>query len=326
MTLWTFFHHPQKTQFRAIGVPGQDLPEPRVGKRFAAHLIYGVTGSGKTEVYLQAIQRCLDLGKSAILLVPEIALTSQTIERFRSRFGMKLAILHHRRSLGERTAAWESLRSGMVKVTIGARSAIFSPSKNVGLIIIDEEHDGSYKQCEEMPAYHARDVAVMRAKLENAVVIFGSATPAIESYYNAINGKYQLSTLLRGPQRAQMPQVRIVDMKKAMDKAGGFTHFSEELLNAVKDRVAKGEQTLLLLEPPRLSPHADLRRLPPYRQMPPLRPVFDLPPRRERSALPSMQLSDAALKDMPRLPNVFPNGVPRLWHRTRRTKPPCGFS
>lgn len=215
--------------------------------RFAAHLIHGVTGSGKTEIYLQAIQYTLDLGKSALLLVPEIALTSQTIERFRARFGLKLAILHHRRSLGERTAAWESLRSGEVKVAIGARSAIFSPAQNVGLIIIDEEHDSSYKQSEEMPTYHARDVAVMRAKIENAVVVLGSATPSLESYYNAQIGKYILSNLTTRATAALLPTVRIIDMKTAMERSGGFTHFSQELLDAIKDRTAKGEQTLLLL-------------------------------------------------------------------------------
>jgi primosomal protein N' (replication factor Y) len=214
---------------------------------FAAHLIHGVTGSGKTEIYLQAIQHTLDLGRSAILLVPEIALTSQTIERFRARFGLKLAILHHRRSFGERTEAWESLRSGKVKIAIGARSAVFSPAQNVGLMIIDEEHDGSYKQTEEMPTYHARDVAVMRAKMENAVVVLGSATPSLESFYNAQTGKYILSSLRSRPTAAPMPKVQIVDMKKAMDKAGCFTHFSQELLDAIKDRTSKGEQTLLLL-------------------------------------------------------------------------------
>jgi len=214
---------------------------------FAAHLIHGITGSGKTEIYLQAIKHSLDLGKSALLLVPEIALTSQTIERFRARFGLKLAVLHHRRSLGERTAAWESLRSGAVVAAIGARSAIFSPARHLGLIIIDEEHDSSYKQTEEMPTYHARDVAVMRAKIENAVVLLGSATPSLESYYNAEIGKYQLSTLKNRATSAQLPKVRIIDMKIARDRVGGFTHFAPELLDAIRERCDKGEQTLLLL-------------------------------------------------------------------------------
>lgn len=214
---------------------------------FQTHLLYGVTGSGKTEVYLQAIQHALSLGKSALLLVPEIALTSQTIERFRARFGLKLAILHHRKSLGERSAAWESLKSGEVKIAIGARSAIFCPAKNLGLIIIDEEHDSSYKQSEEAPTYHARDVAVMRGKLENATVLLGSATPSLDSYANALSGKYRLNILSTRATLASQPGMRIIDMKKALDKAGGFTHFSPELIEGMQERAAKGEQTLLLL-------------------------------------------------------------------------------
>ncbi len=214
---------------------------------FQTHLLFGVTGSGKTEVYLQAIQHALSLGKSALLLVPEIALTSQTIERFRARFGLKLAILHHRKSLGERSAAWESLKSGEVKIAIGARSALFCPAKNLGLIIIDEEHDSSYKQNEEMPTYHARDVAVMRGKLEKATVLLGSATPSLDSYANALAGKYRLGVLSTRATLAAQPTMRIIDMKQALDKAGGFTHFCPELLEGIEERTAKGEQTLLLL-------------------------------------------------------------------------------
>jgi primosomal protein N' (replication factor Y) len=216
-------------------------------KTFAAHLVHGVTGSGKTEIYLQAIQYTLDQGRSAILLVPEIALTSQTIERFRARFGLQLAIFHHRRSPGERTAAWEGLRCGRLKIAIGARSAIFSPAQNLGLIIVDEEHDSSYKQTEEMPTYHARDVSVMRAKIENAAVILGSATPSLESFLNAKTGKYVLSTLHSRATHAPLPQVSIVDMKIAIERTGGFTHFSPGLLDAIQDRCQKGEQILLLL-------------------------------------------------------------------------------
>ena len=219
--------------------------------------------------------------KSAILLVPEIALTSQTIECFRARFGLKLAIFHHRRSLGERTAAWEALRRGEIKIAIGARSAVFSPAQNLGLIIIDEEHDNSYKQTDEMPTYHARDVAVMRAKMENAVVVLGSATPSIESYYNAQSGKYQLSVLQQRATAASLPTMRVIDMKTTFQKAGGFTHFSQELLDGIQERCKKGEQTLLFAEPPRISPHAAVRRMPLYRQMPALRFIIDLSSRSE---------------------------------------------
>ncbi|MCC6127593.1 MAG: primosomal protein N' [Chlamydiae bacterium] len=214
---------------------------------FAAHLIHGVTGSGKTEVYMQAIQRALSQNRSAILLVPEIALTSQTIERLRARFQQKIAVLHHRRSLGERSAAWDLLLKNEAQIVVGARSAIFAPAKNVGLIIIDEEHDSSYKQSDEAPCYQGRDVAVMRAHLEKAVVVLGSATPSLESYTNAKRGKYILSTLQSRATSAKLPNVQIIDMKIACDKAGGFTHFSGELIDAMRRRLETGEQTLLLL-------------------------------------------------------------------------------
>ena len=214
---------------------------------FAAHLIYGVTGSGKTEVYLQAIETALKLGKGTILLVPEVSLTSQTIERFRSRFSDKIAILHHRRSLGERNQAWEKLRQGEVRIAIGARSAIFAPMPNLGLIIVDEEHDSSYKQSDEIPCYHARNVAVMRAHIESATILLGSATPSIESRYNADIGKYQLHLLTSRANDASLPTVRIIDMKQVLDKHKGFTHFSQELLDGIEKRCKQGEQTLLFL-------------------------------------------------------------------------------
>lgn len=216
-------------------------------KSFSTHLIYGVTGSGKTEIYLQAIDWALKQGKSAIMLVPEISLTSQTIERFRARYTEKIAILHHKRSLGERSTAWEDLRSGKCRIAIGARSAIFCPIQNLGLIIVDEEHDSSYKQSDEAPCYQGRDVAVMRGHLEKAVVLLGSATPSLESRYNAQSGKYTLHTLRSRATAATLPRVQIVDMKKAMETAGGFTHFSEELIESIKERLKAGEQTLLFL-------------------------------------------------------------------------------
>lgn len=214
---------------------------------FSAHLIYGVTGSGKTEVYMQAIQKALDLNKSAIMLVPEISLTSQTIERFKARFSEKIAVLHHRRSLGERTQAWEDLKRGSSKLVIGARSALFAPIQNLGLIIVDEEHDGSYKQSDEIPCYHGRDTAVMRASIESCTILLGSATPSIESMYNARVGKYHLHTLKSRATSAPMPSIQIVDMLQTFERNGGFTHFSEELLCKLKNRLENGEQTLLFL-------------------------------------------------------------------------------
>jgi primosomal protein N' (replication factor Y) len=216
-------------------------------KKFASHLIHGVTGSGKTEVYMQAIQATLEQNRSAILLVPEVALTSQTIERLRARFQQKIAVLHHRKSLTERSSSWDLLLKNEAQIVVGARSAIFAPAQNIGLIIVDEEHDSSYKQSDESPCYHGRDVAVMRAHLENAVVILGSATPSLESYTNALKEKYILSKLSSRATAATLPRVQIVDMKTACDKAGGFTHFSEELIEAIRHRIDVGEQSLLFL-------------------------------------------------------------------------------
>lgn len=214
---------------------------------FHTHLIHGVTGSGKTEVYLQAIEHALKLNKSIIMLVPEIALTSQTIERFRCRFSEKIAILHHRLSQGERNDEWHHIRSGKAKIVIGARSAIFSPAMNLGLIIVDEEHEQSYKQNDLAPCYQARDVAIMRAKFNQATVILGSATPSLDSYYNACKGKYHLTVLNNRADQASLPQVTIIDMKKELEKNKGSANFSDALLNGIEKRLERGEQTILFL-------------------------------------------------------------------------------
>lgn len=215
--------------------------------RFEVRLIHGVTGSGKTELYLQAIEHALHLQKGVIFLVPEIALTSQMIERLKSRFQEKIAILHHRLSEGERHDTWHQIRDGKISIVIGARSAIFCPVHHLGLIIVDEEHEGSYKQTDEAPTYHARDVAVMRGKFLQATVLLGSATPSIESYYNAKKGKYQLSVLKHRADKAHLPVVNIVDMKAEFAKAKGFTLFSDALLEAIKKRIQIGEQAILFL-------------------------------------------------------------------------------
>jgi primosomal protein N' (replication factor Y) len=218
-----------------------------LAKRYEGHLLHGVTGSGKTEVYLQAIDCVLKQGRGSLMLVPEIALTPQTIERFRSRFDAPLAVLHHRLSHGERFDEWHRIRRGEAKIVIGARSAVFSPVPDLGLIVVDEEHEHSYKQSESEPCYHARDVAVMRGTLNHCPVILGSATPSAESYHNALTGKYQLSTLRLRADAAAMPTVRIISMQKEFEKAGGFVHFCEPLLAAIKQRHAIGEQTILFL-------------------------------------------------------------------------------
>jgi primosomal protein N' (replication factor Y) len=215
--------------------------------RFEVRLIHGITGSGKTEVYLQAIEYALQLEKRVLFLIPEIALTGQMIEKLKGRFQEKIAILHHRLSQGERHDAWNQMCEGKVFIAIGARSAIFCPLQNLGLIIVDEEHEASYKQNDDVPAYHARDVAVMRGKENQATVLLGSATPSVESYYNAKKGKYQLSILKSRADHAQLPQVTLVDMKEENAKNKGFTLFSDPLIRAIQKRVAIGEQVILFL-------------------------------------------------------------------------------
>lgn len=214
---------------------------------FAPYLLHGVTGSGKTEVYMQLIQKALDNDKSVILLVPEIALTAQTIERLKGRFQTRIAILHYRLSEGERLDAWKNIYSGETKIVVGARSAIFSPVKNLGLIIVDEEQENSYKQSDEMPCYNARDVAIMRAKLCNASIILGSATPSLESYYNASKGKYAFLTLKERAKGATLPKVHIVDMTSDREKGQSHPYFSQLLLSKIGERSLKGEQTILFL-------------------------------------------------------------------------------
>jgi primosomal protein N' (replication factor Y) len=213
---------------------------------FKTYLLHGVTGSGKTEVYLQLIQRALDMEKSVILLVPEIALTVQTIERLKGRLQIPIAILHSRLSHGEKLDAWKSIHSGKIKVVVGARSAIFSPVQNLGLIIVDEEQESSYKSSDEMPCYNGRDVAIMRAKICKAVALLGSATPSLESYHNAEIGKYELLKLTTRPKGSELPKVTIVDMLDERETAD-HPYFSNTLLNKMIERASKGEQTILFL-------------------------------------------------------------------------------
>ena len=214
-------------------------------------LLHGVTGSGKTEVYLQAIARVLEQGKGAIVLVPEISLTPQTVERFKARFNSGplqtlVAVLHSHLSAGERHDEWHKIRQGRARIVIGARSAIFAPVEPLGLIIVDEEHEHSYKQ-EESPRYNARDVAVVRGQMEGAVVVLGSATPSLESFYNVERGKYALLSMPTRADDKKMPIVRIVDMRLEMRKQRGITIFSTQLKEAITRRLEKKEQTILFL-------------------------------------------------------------------------------
>ena len=211
-----------------------------------ASLLYGVTGSGKTEVYLRSIEEILKEDKETIVLVPEIALTPQTTERFRSRFGDLVSVLHSGLSDGERFDEWTKVYEGKVKIVVGARSALFAPFRNLGLIIVDEEHENSYKQ-DEAPRYHARDVAVMRAYKENAFVILGSATPSLESFNNVDKGKYQLLELTKRIDDRVMPKVFTVDMRGQSEIAGSSSIFSRDLVDAVNDRITRGEQTIIFL-------------------------------------------------------------------------------
>ena len=212
-------------------------------------LLHGVTGSGKTEIYLQAIRAALERGRSAIVLVPEISLTPQTVERFKGRFAEAqdaVAVLHSHLSEGERHDEWHKIHSGRARIVIGPRSAVFAPLKNLGLIVVDEEHENTYKQ-EEAPRYHARDVAVVRARIEKCVVVLGSATPSLESYYNAARGKYRLATLTQRIDEKQMPLMRIVDLRQERRKEKAAAILSEKLRAAIADRLEKREQTILFL-------------------------------------------------------------------------------
>jgi len=212
----------------------------------AVILLHGVTGSGKTEVYLQAIDYAIHQGQGAIVLVPEISLTPQTIERFRGRFGDTIAVLHSHLSTGERHDEWHRIHDGKARIVVGARSAVFAPVANLGLIVVDEEHEHTYKQ-EELPRYHARDVAVMRGHFEKCAVLLGSATPALESFANAKNGKYQLVEMMHRVDHRAMPHMRIVDMRQEAERTGRLSVFSRDLVDAVQKRLAKAEQVILFL-------------------------------------------------------------------------------
>jgi primosomal protein N' (replication factor Y) len=212
-------------------------------------ILQGVTGSGKTEIYLRLIESELQAGRSALVLVPEIALTPQTVERFRARFerrGIQLAVLHSKLSAGERHDQWQLIRKGEARVVIGPRSALFAPLHHLGLIVIDEEHEGSYKQ-EEAPRYHARDVAILRGHRQGARVLLGSATPSMESLHNARIHKFCRVLLEGRVDDAVLPVIHLVDMRKAAQPEGGHGLISATLADAVRDRLEKKEQVILFL-------------------------------------------------------------------------------
>jgi len=213
-------------------------------------VLQGITGSGKTEVYLRAIGEVLEAGQTALVLVPEISLTPQTVERFASRFtpqGVEVAVLHTHLSEGERHDEWHSVRDGRARIVIGARGAVFAPLDNLGLIVVDEEHDTSYKQ-DEGPRYHARDLAVVRGRMEPCAVLLGSATPSLESHENCRKHKYDLLELSHRHDGCVLPVFRVVDMRlRSKDGERNDQFISPKLATAIESRLAKGEQTILFL-------------------------------------------------------------------------------
>jgi primosomal protein N' (replication factor Y) len=222
---------------------------------FNPFLLYGVTGSGKTQVYIEVIKFLLTQNKTAIILVPEISLTPQLIHRFNTNFGDVIGVIHSRLSEGQKFDVFTRIISGETKIVIGARSALFAPMKNIGIIIVDEEHDSSYKQAEKNPRYNARDSAIIRAKLNNAVVVMGSATPSLESYYNARNGKYKLLQLPHRALKTKLPEVEIVDMREELKSASKFVKYetpekrflSSKLIHLI-NRTLNEKKTIILLQ------------------------------------------------------------------------------
>lgn len=253
----------QQVVYEAVIAAIHRVPQMPVGKaaaqekeasKPATQLLLGVTGSGKTEVYLQAIAEVLKQDKTALVLVPEISLTPQTIERFKARFSEQkeaIAVLHSHLSDGERHDEWFKIHEGRARIVIGARSAIFAPLENLGIIIVDEEHEPSYKQ-EDAPRYHARDVAVVRGRIERCAVLLGSATPSLESFQNASAGKYELLRMTKRTDGKSMPLIRIVDMRLERRKGTEVSFantgiLSQRLRIAMQDRLEKREQTILFL-------------------------------------------------------------------------------
>jgi primosomal protein N' (replication factor Y) len=215
-------------------------------ENYRTFLLHGVTGSGKTEIYIRAMKEVLAKGKSALMLVPEIALTPVFSRRLRAVFGNEVAILHSNLSTGERFDEWRRLRSGTARIAIGTRSAVFAPLQNIGLIIVDEEHDGSYRQ-HESPFYHGRDVAIVRANFAKAVVVLGSATPALESFHNSQNGKYDYLRLANRIGNRPLARAELVDMREVFKVEGKNAIFSPELIEAIEETHSRNEQSIILL-------------------------------------------------------------------------------
>ncbi|MCZ2258838.1 primosomal protein N' [Sporosarcina sp. G11-34] len=249
------YREPEAPGMKDVAIPEQLTDEQQVALaqlstsiksgKAETFLLHGVTGSGKTEVYLRSIQEVLAKGQDAIVLVPEISLTPQMTSRFKARFGPLVAVMHSALSAGEKYDEWRKIHRGEVKVVVGARSAIFAPFENVGIIILDEEHESTYKQ-EDTPRYHARDVAIRRAEYYGCPVILGSATPSLESYARASKGVYTLLTLMKRARNQQLPEVNIVDMREEL-RTGNRSMFSVPLAEAIRKRLEANEQIVLFL-------------------------------------------------------------------------------
>lgn len=240
----TSFHlMPTLEQNKAI----KAIKDTLIKNKYETFLLYGITGSGKTEVYLQTIAQALNLGKSSIVLVPEISLTPQTVEWFKARFGPEVAVWHSRLKGSERYIQWKKIKEGKARIVVGARSAVFSPVKNLGLIIIDEEHENTYKQ-EDVPRYNTQEVATQRVLLNNAVLILGSATPSLESYYNVVTKKYKLIRLTERIKKRDLPKVEIIDMRREFKGPRGKTVlFSRILEERIRYALSQKEQVILFL-------------------------------------------------------------------------------
>jgi primosomal protein N' (replication factor Y) len=237
------FHHtltaPQKGAL-------EDLTQRLQQGEFSSVLLHGITASGKTEIYIRLVERCLEMGRTALILVPEIALTPAIHEQFQKRFGSQMAVLHSGLAEGRRHDMWWRARRGEARVVLGTRSAVFAPLENLGVIIVDEEHESSYKQ-DETPRYHGRDTAVVRARLSRALVVLGSATPSLESYANAEKGKYHLLTLSERVGRRPLASVEIVDMRDEFRQTHTQVPISRRLREEVEAQLESGKQTMFLL-------------------------------------------------------------------------------
>lgn len=235
-------HKPNKEQEKVLLDINKCLNEGR----HEVFLLHGITGSGKTEIYLQTMKNVIEKGKSGIMLVPEISLTPQTVERFTSRFPGKVAVFHSKMLQSTKFSEWKRIKDGEARVVIGPRSAVFSPFKYPGIFIVDEEHEPSYKQ-EDVPRYHARDVAIERARMTGVPVILGSATPSLESYHKAVNGEYHLVELTQRIREKELPKVKLVDMRMEFDTRTGKKIISRVLEEALQNDIAKKQQALIFL-------------------------------------------------------------------------------